>query len=132
MLNDITLSADGLSPSWRLTNGLGTSLTGYDWSTASIYGQGGGTLKYSIIYAPPTGLAQWGIEGRDNLGGAVSSATINLPDNSVLLQQIAAIKAELDTVKTELDAVKAKTDLINTAVSVVIADAFAPVIVEIC
>ena len=125
MLNDITLSADGLTPSWRLTNGQGTSLTGYDWSTASIYGQGGGSLKYNIIYTPPTGLTQWGIEGRDNIGGAASTGTVNLPDNSALVALLAALK-------TELDAVKAKTDLINTAVTVLIGDALPPVIVEIC
>lgn len=79
MLNDITLSADGLTPSWRLTDEVGTSLTGYDWSAAGISGVGGGSLKYRIIYAAPAGLTQWGIEGRDNLGGAISSATVNLP-----------------------------------------------------
>ena len=79
MLNDITLSADGLSPSWRLTDEVGASLTGYDWSTAGISGVGGGSLKYRIVYASPTGLIQWGIEGRDNLGGPISSATVNLP-----------------------------------------------------
>ena len=125
MLNDITLSADGLTPSWRLTNGAGTSLTGYDWSTASIYGQGGGSLKYNIFYTPPTGLTQWGIEGRDNLGGAIATGTVNLPDNSALVTLLV-------TLKTELDAVKAKTDLINTSVTVLIGDALPPVIVEIC
>ena len=125
MLNDITLSADDLSPAWRLTNGAGTSLTGYDWSTASIYGQGGGSLKYNIIYTPPTGLTQWGIEGRDNIGGAIATGTVNLPDNSALVALLAALK-------TELDAVKAKTDIINTSVTVLIGDALPPVIVEIC
>ena len=125
MLNDITLSADGLTPSWRLTDEVGTSLTGYDWSTAGVSGVGGGSLKYRIIYASPSGLTQWGIEGRDNIGGAIATGTVNLPDNSALVALLAALK-------TELDAVKAKTDLINTTVTVLIGDALPPVIVEIC
>lgn len=125
MLNDFTLSADGLSPSWRLTDGVGNSISGYDWSTSGISGVGGGSLKYRVTYTSPPGIIQWGLEARDNIGGPVSSATVNVPDFSPLLQQVAAIGAELD-------AVKAKTDLINTVVSVVIGDALPNVTVEIC
>ena len=86
MLNDITLSADGLSPSWRLTDEVGNSLTGYGWSSAGVSGVGGGSQKYRINYTPPAGSTQWGIEGRDNLGGAIASATINLAPTPVTVQ----------------------------------------------
>lgn len=80
-ISDAALSDDGLSPYWRLSNGKGLALLGYDWSQDGVHSVGFGTQKYEVSYPAPTVIYSWVFEICESFNGSapvgLKTAAIN-------------------------------------------------------